>query len=151
LLRQAKLSEVIGFSKPITLEFQSGEAKKIHLIGRHIPGTLNTEADVLSRPTPITGEWSLDLKSSCLLYNSLGVLEIDLLANPFSAKLLQFHFSLSRLESISSRHAVHGLEPIDIHLPISSGGNNSQSFTKTQIIQSKSGLDSPLFGRKQLG
>jgi ATP sulfurylase len=67
LLKQAKLSEVIGFSKPINLEFQSGEAKQINLTNRHIPGTLNTEADALSRPIPIAGEWSLDLKSSGLL------------------------------------------------------------------------------------
>jgi hypothetical protein len=83
LLKQAKLSEVFGFSKPITLDFQSGEAKKILLIGHHIPGTLNTEADALSRPKPIAGEWSLDFKSSSFLYNSLGVPEIDLLANSF--------------------------------------------------------------------
>jgi hypothetical protein len=70
--------------------FQVANRKNVQLIGRYIPGILNTGADALSRSSPIQGEWTLDLSSFCLICNELGVPEVDLFASRGNSKVPRF-------------------------------------------------------------
>merc|ERR1739838_957102 len=72
---------------------------KITLVAKHLPGRLNVLADSRSRQLPIDTEWSLDLATFNILWNTYGPYSIDLFANRENNKLKCFispfpdHFS----------------------------------------------------------
>jgi hypothetical protein len=79
-----------GLQKISHRVFQLASRRRLHLIGRYIPGALNTGADALSRNSPIQGEWTLDWNSFYLLCKILGVPEVDLFASRENSKLPLF-------------------------------------------------------------
>ena len=63
----------------------------ITLISRHIPGKLNVLADVLSRPTQMSGtEWSLHLSVLQAITQEWGIPTLDLFAKRWNHKLPLF-------------------------------------------------------------
>ena len=65
-------------------------ARRIHVSAFHLAGIRNVVADVLSRGSPISSEWSLSKKNFQFVSNLLGPFQIDLFATRGNSKLEKF-------------------------------------------------------------
>lgn len=66
------------------------EEQGISLSARHIPGSLNTLADALSRRAPVSTNWSLSAAICSRLWKVWGRPHVDLFASRDNARLPQF-------------------------------------------------------------
>ena len=90
-IRRGGSARSIPLNKMVLWTVQLVEGRSWFLSARHVKGTFNVRADLLSRGVPLPTEWSLDKNSFQYLMSLLPFQpQVDLFASPTNAKLKVF-------------------------------------------------------------